>query len=522
MALSFTSRSGARVDVAQGARVSIEGEREWFASGSAEDLAVLAKSVGRRASRVRDDLWLLDFGNAVGLYPLRDGVLEVRSGKWTVADFDVALDELFRVAADLPFHAGEPSLLPATMDDGVPNDVIYRAFLYLRDALRADRPRSLANALRALARDPHRQFERHEPLVPLSMLRDIRFERLPAYLASARRWVRGAQGIEGLGLDSAGVVPAELPEPRVRDTFDTAENRFARAFVDDAIFIVGATVRAVRKRACEAQVQEDARGMLALLDAARRTAPLCDAGRMTQVPMGSTVLQRRRGYRDLLHHFVRMRHAVRGLPFSAEAFDALLEGRDVAHLYELWAFFRVVETLGAVLGPPTSADAPKRTDLGVVVGRFVVAWGSDVRVVYQESFTAPRGTSYSLTYEPDVALFARGRLHLFDAKFRLDPSKDGSDARSFREEDLAKMHAYRDAIRDAQSAWILYPGTPSVFFDAQSGPAPGAPGPEASGVGAISLRPGDSQRGDLDRVLRGLLGAPTSSWNDGATLGGDS
>jgi len=520
MTLSLTSRHGARVDIAAGVRVAIEGEREWFASGSIEELAELAKRVGRRATRVRDDLWMLDFGNEVGLYPTRDGVLEVRSGKWTVADFDAALEELFRVATDLPFHAGESSPLPVAADSDMPNDVLYRAFLYLREALRLDVPRSLAMALHALARDPHRLFERHETTVPLSMLRDIRFERLPVYLASARRWMKSAHGLRGLGIDADGVVPAELPEPRVRDTFDTAENRFARAFVDQAIFIVDATVHAVRKRACEAKVQDDARVMVAQLEAARRTAPLCDAGRITQVPLGSTVLQRRRGYRDLLHHFVRMRHAARGLPFSTQAFEALLEGRDVAHLYELWAFFRVVEALRAILGPPTVADSPKRTDLGVVVGRFVVAWGQEVRVVYQESFTVARGTSYSLTYEPDVALFAHGRLHLFDAKFRLDSPID--DDRSFREEDLAKMHAYRDAIRDACSAWILYPGTRSIFYDAASGPTTGAPGPEASGVGAISLRPGDGHRADLDRVLRGLLGASASEWNETVMQRGES
>jgi hypothetical protein len=471
---------------------------------------------------VRDDLWLLDFGNEVGLYPVCDGVLEVRSGKWSVTDFDAVLEDLFRVAVDLPFLAGESSPLPVATDANVPNDVLYRAFLYLREALRADVPRSLSTALQALARDPHRRFERHETTVPLSMLRDIRFERLPVYLASARRWVKGAHGLQALGIDADGVVPAELPEPRVRDTFDTAENRFARAFVDHAIFIVDATVRAVRKRACEAKVQDDARVMLAHLETARRTAPLCDAGRLTQVPLGSTVLQRRRGYRDVLHHFVRMRHAVRGLPFSTQAFDALLEGRDVAHLYELWAFFRVVESLREILGPPTVADSPRRTDLGVVVGRFTVAWGSEIRVIYQEIFTAARGTSYSLTYEPDVALFARGRLHLFDAKFRLDSPNEGDDDRSFREEDLAKMHAYRDAIRDARSAWILYPGSRSVFFDAESGPATGAPGPDAGGVGAISLRPGGGRRDDLDRVLRGLLGDPSSDLNGNRTGGGPS
>jgi len=509
MSLVLSSRDGARVEIANGVRAAVQGEREWFATGSPEALASLVSSLGRRATWARDDLLLLDFGNVVGLFAVHGGVLEVRSGKWSVADFDHALDDLFRVAADLPFHATETSPLPVGMDPTASNDVLYRAFIYLRDALRADHRRSLASALRAIARDPHRRFERHEVTVPISLLRDVRFDKLPAYLAGTTRWARGV-GLVGLGFEEDGVVPAELPEPRVRDTLDTTENRFVRSFVDQALFIVVETQRAARGHAAAARVDADAREMRALLETARRVAPLRDAGRLSQVPLGSTVLQRRRGYCDVLHHFVRMRHAVKGLPFSSEAFEALLESRDVAHIYELWAFFRVIEALRAILGPPTSAEAPSRTDLGVVVKRLKVAWGPDVRATYQETFSAARGTSYSLSYEPDVSLHARGKLHLFDAKFRLERPKDGTEEDSFRQADLDKMHAYRDAIRDARSAWVLYPGTEAVYYDASSGRSLTSLRPESEGVGALPLRPSDGRVLELDRVLRGLLGVSMS------------
>lgn len=513
MVLSLSSRNGARIQIADGARVPIEGEREWYASGTVDELAVLVGCVGRSATKIRDDLWLLDFRNQVGLFPLADGVLEVRSGKWSVADFDSALDDLFRVASDLPFHGGESSPLPVMTDEDVPNDVLYRAFLYLRASLLNDAPRCLATALHAVARDPHRRFERHEVVMPLAMVRDVRFDRLSVYLASARRWETGTHGLEALGMNADGAVPADLPESRVRDTFDTAENRFVRAFVDSAVSLVDGTVQAVSKKACAARVEEDARTMLALLDAARTKAPLADVGRLTQVPLGSSALQRRRGYRDILHHFVRLRHAVKGLPFSADAFDALLEGRDVAHVYELWAFFQVVEELRALLGVPTVSDAPRRDDLGVSVGRLVVAWGTKIKVTYQQSFTPSQGTSYSLQYQPDVSLLADGRLHLFDAKFRLAASTGGAAERSFRNDDIAKMHAYRDAIRNARSAWVMHPGTGFVFYNAATG-LESALGVDAEGVGAISLRP-DHDNSDLRRVLRGLLGMQT---RDGSTM----
>ena len=145
-----------------------------------------------------------------------------------------------------------------------------------------------------------------------------------------------------------------------------------------------------------------------------------------------------------------------------------------------------------------------------VVKRLEVAWGPDVRATYQETFSAARGTSYSLSYEPDVSLHAHGRLHLFDAKFRLERPKDGTEEGSFRQADLDKMHAYRDAIRDARSAWVLYPGTEAVYYNASSGPSLASLRPESEGAGALPLRPSDGRVPELDRVLRGLLGVSMS------------
>ena len=50
------------------------------------------------------------------------------------------------------------------------------------------------------------------------------------------------------------------------------------------------------------------------------------------------------------------------------------------------------------------------------------------------------------------------------------PTKDGDDdkagerAGTFKRGDIYKMHAYRDAIPDARSVWILYPGGEFRFF----------------------------------------------------------
>ena len=85
------------------------------------------------------------------------------------------------------------------------------------------------------------------------------------------------------------------------------------------------------------------------------------------------------------------------------------------------------------------------------------------------------------------------------------------------------MHAYRDAIPDARSVWILYPGGEFRFFGVPGSGGPsgrwGASSPEGlpeefDGVGAIPVAPGvggegghgAGMAGANDDALRATLG----------------
>ena len=127
--------------------------------------------------------------------------------------------------------------------------------------------------------------------------------------------------------------------------------------------------------------------------------------------------------------------------------------------------------------------------------------------------------SYSVPLIPDIALRVpdgpNAGLHLFDAKFRVqaltdvglaaddkdaDDEKAAERAGSFKRADIYKMHAYRDAIPDARSVWILYPGGRFRFFgESGGGGQSGCRGVDSSpeglpedfdGVGAIPVAPG--------------------------------
>ena len=128
---------------------------------------------------------------------------------------------------------------------------------------------------------------------------------------------------------------------------------------------------------------------------------------------------------------------------------------------------------------------------------------------------------------PDIALRVTGGpnagLHLFDAKFRVqaltdvglagvdkdDDEKSAERAGLCKRADIWKMHAYRDAIPDARSVWILFPGGRFRFFGVpRSGGRDGGrvvsspeglPG-ELEGVGAIPVGPVVGGEGGHDQA----------------------
>ena len=102
---------------------------------------------------------------------------------------------------------------------------------------------------------------------------------------------------------------------------------------------------------------------------------------------------------------------------------------------------------------------------------------------------------------------------MLDAKFKVrfiakvdddleEESQEAQNGGKFKRVDLDKMHAYRDAIPAALSAWVLYPGTETQRFSVNGGDSESESSWE--GVGAMHCVPGSDV--GLSELLRMLLG----------------
>ena len=98
----------------------------------------------------------------------------------------------------------------------------------------------------------------------------------------------------------------------------------------------------------------------------------------------------------------------------------------------------------------------------------------------------------------------------FDAKYRieaidqffggtvdLDQERVDQERGTYRRQDLLKMHAYRDAIRRTDGAYILYPGDVNREWRMFTELLPG--------LGAISLRPSASAEKSTEEFLEQFL-----------------
>jgi len=500
----------------------LQGEREWVLTGTPDVVDDLRAALPGHSERLGPGTLLLAFGNSVGRLDLPHlGQVEVASGKWGEEAFDRMLSELVAVAGSLPFSFGVGPLLSMAASADERERIRYHAFLYLRHILSDTAPREdrLMPVLELILRDPHRRWRRDSRLVPLEEATRVdpaalghlaggplrRVDRAGAG-AYAERSMATA-GVRRLAERLGGHLPVHIREERVASDVDTPENRFVLHFLQEARALVrevAADAPGVRG-AFGTRLVREADACAARLDQVLWASLWKEVGEPRHLSLSSTVLQGRRGYREVFRHWVRLRHGAR-LPLRPEEARRMVEAKDVALLYELWCYFRVVESLRRILGPPTAEGRPEVTDWEMGVrSEYRVRWPG-ATLAYNGRFSRSRGATrhaYSTPLRPDIVLTHRRRggtvVHLLDAKFRVDTRGENPDGGTFKRADLAKMHAYRDAIPAARTVWILYPGDEFRVFRAD--PA----NPERGGVGAIPLVPG-GREDHLAEVIRGILG----------------
>jgi predicted component of viral defense system (DUF524 family) len=467
---------------------------------------------------------VLAFGNFVGRAEFAGATIEVVSTKIGPGGASRVLQEVSDLGSSLVFGWRVPVGFEATAMHANRSPVPYHQLQFLRRNMLAARPGDrLQDWLAAIERNPTRRFEPERPVVSPERVRRLdhravhsiftRMERLVPVPASAAIAGNSLAKALTFGMPLHAHFPAGVAAPRGRLSFDTVENRFVKHTVGECLALV---YRFVDHPKLHASLRDDCRAMLSILEQVAGAPFLSEAGRLSGFHSPSQALAKADGYREVFGFWNALTSHV-SLPRSAAETARLLEGRDMATLYEYWVFLKVLQAVTKVTDlQPARPPAIHRDELGesLVLG-LSSGLGPDITVRFNPTYMRSTSTAYSTPLRPDVIVESEGRLHAFDAKYRLDrfdvAEGDADDgAATYKRADLYKMHTYRDAITGLNTAFVVYPGSEFVFFN-RSGTKHITPAAldVPDGVGAIPLRPaGPDPEGQLEAVLRALLIRP--------------
>ena len=349
----------------------------------------------------------------------------------------------------------------------------------------------------------------------------------------------------GIKLDS---LPRYVSVTQKVDTIDNPENQFVK-FVLTSFYGFCSNLASKPKAGQELRSEIDV--VCGILANYLSSPFFKDISNPSHLNLGSPVLQRKEGYREVLQAWLKFDLAAR-LNWKGGD-DVYYAGeRNIAALYEYWVFFKLLDCVSDVFNIRHEEkqnlinEEEEAIDLNLRQGKMTMISGStivgsrrlNVQMFYNRTFgyTDPDhiGTagSWTMNMRPDYTLSIwPGDLtdteaekkdvivHIhFDAKYRLNKiivddkdlssdemEKELQDEKKDREiniykrGDLLKMHAYKDAIRRTAGAYVIYPGTESKTRTGFHEIIPG--------LGAFCLIPGqeDTQLSDLKTFLQDVV-----------------
>ncbi|MFZ4539471.1 DUF2357 domain-containing protein [Propionivibrio sp.] len=460
--------------------------------------------------------------------------LEVRSRKVNYRnDYRHMLEDITEHSVALLMDLRAPSAMRVAPEPGRTPDTLHQRFAFLRGLLGS---RQFRDALHRITTHPYRRWEPEETAHDMrrGFKPDAKTQR---QLARASRRVPLPSGHPLAKAISS--LPERISLHRNTQTEDTPENRFIKFALQSFASFLNRMRHKLEEigSAADARLQAEIAAQESLLETALAADVFRSVSDPDILPLGSPVLQRKEGYREVFQAWLKFDMAARLVWRGGD--DVYGAGqRDIATLYEYWVFFKLLDIVSSVfsLEKPTAQELIEVTadgfGLKLKSGEQLafdgVTFGGArplrVRFSYNRSFSynvAPDLTgSWTQRMRPDYSLslwpatFSEeeaeaqeimAHVH-FDAKYRIDSveqlfgrtdeSLDAADANNdlaeekqeqregrYKRADLLKMHAYRDAIRRTQGAYVLYPGDASRQWNGYHEILPG--------LGAFPLKPGN-------------------------------
>lgn len=307
-------------------------------------------------------------------------------------------------------------------------------------------------------------------------------------------------------------IPSKIESTRKIESVDNSENRFIKHALEVFLFFC---------ENCSVKFDNYSKSQLEAENLGVKISNLLnqsffkEISRANFLKLNSTVLQRKSGYREVLNAWLKYDLAAKLTWIGGDnVYD--VGKKNVAVLYEYWLFFYLLDLFKNIFDiEPKDIQQLIQFDknnlnLNLKQGSAIALKGIyksasrnlNIQFSFNRSFgggkTYPHSGSYTTTLRPDYTLsiwpteieksndaeIQELITHIhFDAKYKVSNFYDliskpkgeelndeeneklieeeltEEEKGTFKNQDLLKMHAYKDAIRRTGGAYVLYPGT---------------------------------------------------------------
>ncbi|WP_114749026.1 DUF2357 domain-containing protein [Pleomorphovibrio marinus] len=466
--------------------------------------------------------------------------LEVQSIKSGYRDdYRDMLELITEKCTDLLLQASSPVSHRFEIDYNQDSQTLYQRFAFIKSVIGTD---EFAEAVHRVVTMPVTKWSETTESRDIRSVRRFSNANIKEILKGGNRTkLPDNHYLKSFGVET---LPERITSVRKIDSVDTPENRFVKHALETFLkFCTDINKIAVDKGHRKLQNESDL--LIHELEGQLHHTIFNDISRPITLKLNSPVLQRKEGYREVLRVWLMFDLAAKLIWKGGD--DVYGAGKkDIAILYEYWLFFKLLNLFKEIfaIAPEDISNLIQPTDDGLNLqlkqGKSTPLQGVydsgnrklTIRFNYNRSFsgkkTYPAAGSWTTTLRPDYTLSiwpfgieeqeAENQeliVHVhFDAKYKVANLLDYLNQHSedelnevktenrkgiYKNADLLKMHAYKDAIRRTGGAYVLYPGTEPVKRHGFHEIIPG--------LGAFPVRPSktDSGIGELKGFILEIL-----------------
>ncbi|MCG8234983.1 DUF2357 domain-containing protein [Tenacibaculum finnmarkense] len=464
--------------------------------------------------------------------------LEVQSTKTNYReDYQHMLNSITEKCTDLILQANSPVSHSFETDFNADNETLYQRFAFVKSIINSE---EFEDAIHRIISSPTTKWIEEAELTDVRKIKRFKNNEIKQLINSSNR-IKLANN-HPLYSSKLNSISTKINSYKKKESVDTSENRFIKHALETFskfCMDIGNHPNAGQRLKYEANIVTEK------LENHLQYSLFKKISRPTTLKLNSPTLQKKEGYREVLKVWLKFDLAAKLVWNGGE--DIYSGGKkDIATLYEYWLFFKLLDVLKSIFEIESEEleklIIPSSNELSLQLkqGKFTAINGKytkenrdlNIRFNYNRSFVGNKNISkagsWTTTLRPDYTLSIwptnlnetqaeekEQIVHIhFDAKYKianiqqilenkqneeLNNEKKDNLKGVYKNADLLKMHAYKDAIRRTGGAYVLYPGDTNKQLKGFHEILPG--------LGAFSIKPSENSNETihLEKFLKEVL-----------------